>query len=96
MPEVPRPDLILLDLNLPGKSGWEVLQEIKQHDDFRQIPVVILTSSRSPDDVANAYRAHANSYLCKPVRLAEVFELVSELQRYWFRVASIPSRITPA
>jgi chemotaxis family two-component system response regulator Rcp1 len=95
-PAMPRPDLILLDLNLPGMSGWEVLGEIKHDNNLRHIPVIILTSSRSPEDVTHAYRLHANSYLCKPVRLAEVFELVSEIERYWFKVASIPSRMAGA
>ena len=86
------PDLILLDLNLPGMSGWELLNVIKEDKELRQIPVVILTSSHSPDDIANAYRSHANSYLCKPVRLAEMFDLVAEIQRYWFQIAALPPR----
>ena len=89
---VPLPDLILLDLNLPGMSGWKLLNVIKEDSELRKIPVVILTSSHSPDDILNAYSSHANSYLCKPVRLAEMFDLVAEIQRYWFQVASLPPR----
>jgi chemotaxis family two-component system response regulator Rcp1 len=89
---VPRPDIILLDLNLPGLSGWEVLRSIKQHPDLMEIPVLILTSSRTPNEILRAYRSHANSYFCKPTRIADAFDLIAEIYRYWFRTSLLPSR----
>jgi CheY-like chemotaxis protein len=90
--DVPRPDIILLDLNLPGLSGWEVLRSIKQHPDLMEIPVLILTSSRAPHEILRAYRAHANSYFCKPTRISDAFDLVADIYRYWFRTSLLPSR----
>lgn len=85
-----QPDLILLDLNLPLKDGREVLREIKGDDDLKHIPVLVLTSSRSPDDVMNAYRLHANCYLTKPSRLNELFSLLGSIEDFWTRRAHLP------
>ena len=78
-----RPDLILLDLNLPKKGGLEVLAEIKADEEFRQIPVVVLTSSSAPQDINRAYALNANRYITKPSDLSELFSVVGELGKYW-------------
>jgi chemotaxis family two-component system response regulator Rcp1 len=85
-----RPDLILLDLNLPKKDGRELLVEIKQDPVLRAIPVVVLTTSASDEDITYAYRAHVNSYIRKPVRLNEFIEVVRTLDRFWLGVATLP------
>jgi CheY-like chemotaxis protein len=90
--DAPRPDLILLDLNLPGISGWDVLRSVKQHPDLLDIPVVVLTSSRARNDIVRAYRNHANSYFCKPTRMADAFALVAEIYKYWFLSSQLPTR----
>lgn len=86
----PRPDLILLDLNLPGTDGREILSVIKQDPDLLSIPVVVLTTSEADDDVASAYRLHANSYLRKPADLEEFFDLANLVCGYWFRCVRMP------
>jgi chemotaxis family two-component system response regulator Rcp1 len=88
----PRPDIILLDLNLPGLSGWEVLRAIKQNTELMEIPVLILTSSRAREEILRAYRNYANSYFCKPTRISDAFNLIEEIYRYWFRTSVLPSR----
>ena len=86
-----RPDLILLDLNLPRKDGREVLLEIKHSPTFRQIPVLILTTSSRPQDVRFSYENHANSYIVKPADMDSFFQVVRNLEEFWFRVAKLPS-----
>ena len=86
----PRPNLIILDLNLPKLNGSEVLQEIRQNSEFDTIPVVILTTSRSDKDVVAAYRMHANSYTVKPVDLPHFMEVLKELTHFWLNIASLP------
>jgi len=88
------PDLILLDLNLPLKDGREVLQEIKQDDDLKHIPVLVFTSSRAPEDVLSAYRLHANCYLAKPARMNEFFGLLASIEEFWTRLAHLPALTT--
>lgn len=85
-----RPDLILLDLNLPLKDGREVLREIKQDDELKHIPVLILTSSGSTEDVMTAYRLHANCYLTKPSRVNEFFSLLASIEDFWTKRAHLP------
>jgi len=80
----PRPDLILLDLNLPLKDGREVLADIKQDPELRRIPVAVLTSSRAEDDIRKAYELHANCYICKPVELERFMAVVRSIQDFWF------------
>lgn len=87
--EQPRPDLILLDLNLPRKDGREVLQEIKREDALRHIPVVILTTSQADQDVLESYRLRANAYVTKPVDLDQFFAVVHSIDRFWFRTARL-------
>ena len=88
----PRPDLILLDINLPKKDGCEVLQEIKADDDLRRIPVVILTGSQAEEDVVRSYNFHANAYLVKPVDLHKFQEVIQSLEDFWFNVVVLPDR----
>lgn len=85
-----RPDLILLDLNLPRKSGREVLREVKADDRLSAIPVVVLTTSAADEDVAYSYRTHANTYIVKPVNLDRLFEVIGSIGAYWSGVARLP------
>ena len=89
--EGPRPDLILLDLNLPKKSGREVLGEVKSTEAFQRIPVVVLTSSEAELDLADAYRLHANCYVTKPVDLEEFLTAVRAIDRFWLGFVKLPS-----
>ena len=86
----PRPDLILLDLNLPKKDGREVLAEIKQDPELQTIPVVVLTSSDAEEDVLKSYQLHANSYIRKPVNLERFMNIVSTVEDFWFTVVKLP------
>jgi chemotaxis family two-component system response regulator Rcp1 len=87
---VPRPDLILLDLNLPRKDGREVLAEIKQDADLKRIPVVVLTSSAAEQDVLQAYSLHANCYITKPVDLDQFLRIVRSIEDFWLVVVKLP------
>ena len=86
----PRPDLIVLDLNMPRKNGQEVLAEIKTDDHLKDIPVVILTTSKSAEDISKAYGLHANCYISKPVDFNEFTEVVQTIQDFWFSVVTLP------
>ncbi len=90
--EAPRPDLILLDLNLPRKSGREVLAEVKADDELKGIPVVILTSSEAEIDVATSYNLHANCYVTKPVDLKGFARIVASIESFWFTVVKLPPK----
>jgi CheY-like chemotaxis protein len=85
-----RPGLIILDLNLPRKSGREVLQEIKDDPELRKIPVVILTSSKAEEDVLKSYGLHANCYIVKPVDFAKLADVVRTINEFWFGVVTLP------
>jgi chemotaxis family two-component system response regulator Rcp1 len=87
----PRPDLILLDLNLPKKDGREVLEEIKESPTLKSIPVVVLTTSASDADILRSYRLHANCYITKPVGLDGFLEVVRSIDRFWLTVVKLPS-----
>jgi chemotaxis family two-component system response regulator Rcp1 len=87
----PRPDLILLDLNLPKIDGMEVLEWIKAEEDLKQIPVLILSTSNSERDVLSAYDNRANCYLTKPVDLDAYLDLVQEIESYWLSCVSLPA-----
>jgi chemotaxis family two-component system response regulator Rcp1 len=91
---VPRPDLILLDLNLPKKDGREVLKEIKGSPTLKSIPVVILTTSASEADILGSYRLHANCYITKPVDLAGFLHVVKSIDNFWLSVVKLP-RVVP-
>lgn len=87
----PRPDLILLDLNLPGKDGREVLSEIKNDRGLRSIPIIVLTSSSAQDDVLNAYDLHANCYIKKPVDFDGLVDVVKSIENFWFSIVRLPN-----
>lgn len=84
--DAPRPDIILLDLNLPRKDGREVLAEIKADKELKRIPVVILTTSKSEEDVLKSYNLHANCYVTKPLDLDQFIGVVKSIQDFWFTV----------
>ncbi|HEV8340890.1 MAG TPA: response regulator [Candidatus Binatia bacterium] len=86
-----RPDLILLDLNLPKKDGREVLAEIKKDSDLKRIPVVILTTSTAEEDILKAYNLHANCYVSKPVDFDKFTQVVKHIEDFWFTVVLLPS-----
>ncbi|MEO8425835.1 MAG: response regulator [Verrucomicrobiota bacterium] len=86
----PRPDLILLDLNMPRKNGHEVLAEIKADASLKAIPVVILTTSRTEADLMKAYGNHANCYIVKPVDFDAFAEVVRSIESFWFAVVTLP------
>jgi len=85
-----RPDLILLDLNLPGKDGREVLAEIKVDPDLCSIPVVVLTSSEAEQDIIKAYNLHVNCYITKPVDLTEFVKVVKSIEDFWLTIVKLP------
>jgi len=87
----PRPDLILLDLNLPRKDGREVLAEIKADHSLRRIPVVVLTTSRAEEDILRTYDLHANCFITKPVDLDQFIAVVRSINEFWFSVVKLPS-----
>jgi len=88
--QAPRPDLVLLDLNLPKKDGREVLAEIKKDPDLKLIPVVILTTSKADEDISLAYRYQANCFITKPVGYANFNEVMRSIEKFWFTVVSLP------
>lgn len=91
--EAPRPDLVLLDLNLPRKDGREVLAEIKQDPRLRRIPVVVLTTSRAESDVTRCYDLHANCVLTKPLDFEKFVGTIASLSDFWFSTATLPARV---
>jgi two-component system, chemotaxis family, response regulator Rcp1 len=86
----PRPDLILLDLNLPRRGGREVLAEVKRDPRLKTIPIVVLTTSAAPMDIAEAYELHANCYVTKPVDLKALFETIGAIGKFWLQFAKLP------
>jgi len=89
--DAPRPDLVLLDLNLPRKDGREVLSEIKADEVLKRIPVVILTTSKSEEDVLKMYNLHANCYVTKPLDLEQFIRVVQAIEDFWFTVVRLPN-----
>jgi CheY-like chemotaxis protein len=87
-----RPDLILLDLNLPKKDGREVLAEIKADDNLKRIPVVVLTISKAEEDILRSYSLHANCYLTKPIEFEQFFNLVKYIEEFWLTIVKLPPR----
>lgn len=85
-----RPDLVLLDLNLPRKDGREVLAEIKADEDLKRIPVVVLTTSKADEDILNAYDLHANCYITKPIDLNQFIQVVNAIKEFWFTIVKLP------
>ncbi len=86
----PRPELILLDLNLPRKDGREVLAEIKNDNNLKRIPVVILTSSEAEQDIVKSYNLHANCYITKPVELDQFIGVIKNIEHFWLTVVKLP------
>ncbi len=86
----PRPDLILLDLNLPKRDGREVLAEIKRDGALRRIPVVVLTTSRAEEDIVRTYDLHANAYVTKPVDLNQFLKVIQSIEDFWLAVVTLP------
>ena len=85
-----RPDVVLLDLNLPRKSGLEVLKEIKEDDELKRIPVVVITSSKAEQDIVRTYNLHANCYVTKPVDLHQFLEVVKSIEDFWLSIVRLP------
>ena len=90
--EAPRPDLIMLDLNLPRKDGREVLADLKSDPALKMIPVVVLTSSKAEEDVLKSYELHANCYITKPVDFTQFLEIVKSVQHFWLTVVALPAK----
>lgn len=86
----PRPGLILLDLNMPKKDGREVLKELKSDPDLRQIPVLVLTTSKAEEDIHRSYHLGANSYITKPVTFSSLIDVMQTLSKYWFEIVELP------
>ncbi len=86
-----RPDLIILDLNLPKKNGQEVLAEIKADDNLRSIPVIILTISKQEEDIIRSYNLHANCFLIKPIDLNQFFEVIKSIEDFWLTLVKLPN-----
>ena len=87
-----RPDLVLLDLNLPKKDGREVLKDIKTDDNLKAIPVVVLTVSKSEEDILKSYNLHANCYITKPVDLVQFLKVAKSVQEFWFTMVKLPPK----
>lgn len=87
---VPRPDMILLDLNLPKKDGRQVLAEIKKTPDIKRIPIVILTNSKAAEDIRQTYEHHANSYITKPANLDEFIAVIKQIEQFWLSIVQLP------
>jgi CheY-like chemotaxis protein len=87
-----RPDLVLLDINLPKKSGIEVLIFLKNNDTYKQIPVIMLTTSSSEKDINLAYKNYANCYITKPIEVSEFMDAITKIEDFWFNIVTIPQR----
>jgi len=90
--DAPAPDLILLDLNLPKKDGREVLEDIKEDPDLKQIPVVILTTSEAERDILKSYKLHANCYVTKPIGLNQFVDVIKAIEGFWLTIVKLPNK----
>jgi CheY-like chemotaxis protein len=90
--DAPRPDVIILDLNLPKKDGREVLQELKEDPELKHIPIVVLTTSTSDEDVLSSYKHHANAFVRKPVTLDRFLEITTVIDDFWLGIVTLPAR----
>ncbi len=86
----PKPDIIILDINMPLKTGHQLLEEIKKDDRLKKIPVIMLTGSKTSQDVDAAYSNHASGYIVKPMQLGEYGDIIDAIERYWFSTVSLP------
>jgi len=91
-PETPRPDLILLDLNMPGMGGMEFLRRVKDNEDLSTIPVVVMTSSEAEEDIVCSYQLRVNAYVTKPVGLKEFEKVIERIEDFWFVVCKLPTK----
>jgi two-component system, chemotaxis family, response regulator Rcp1 len=89
---VPKPDLIILDLNLPRKDGREVLSEIKSDTELKHIPIVIMTISQAEEDILKSYNLHANCYITKPIDLNQFIKVVKSIEDFWFTIVKLPPK----
>lgn len=89
--DMPRPDLVILDLNLPKKDGREVLADIKNDDDLKRIPVVILTISKAEEDILKSYNLHANCFISKPIDLDQFIKVVKSIEDFWLTIVKLPN-----
>lgn len=89
---VPIPDLVILDLNLPKKDGREVLSEIKADDELKHIPIVIMTISQAEEDILKTYNLHANCYITKPIDLNQFIKVVKSIEDFWFSIVKLPPK----
>jgi len=87
----PTPSLVLLDINMPKKNGFEVLEEIKQNHDFKTIPIILFTSSNNEDDIERGYKLGVNSYIAKPTHLTDFEDLLENVTKYWFGFVKLPN-----
>ena len=92
--DVFRPDLILLDLNLPKKNGFEVLQEIKTHPDLKTIPVIVLTSSKSEQDILKSYELFGSCFVTKPFNFEEFSNAMQDIEKFWLNLVQLPPKLT--
>ena len=90
--DAPRPDLIMLDLNLPKKDGREVLAEVKSDGALMTIPIIIITTSMADEDILKSYELHANCYVTKPRDLSQLFDVVQRIEQFWFEAVRLPPR----
>ncbi len=89
--DAPRPDLLLLDLNLPKKDGRELLEEIKANENLRRIPVVVLTTSKAEEDIVRMYNQHANCYITKPIDFDQFIEVIKSIENFWLTIVKLPT-----
>jgi CheY-like chemotaxis protein len=89
---IPKPGLILLDLNMPRKDGWEVLEEIKKDSNLRSIPVVVLTTSKAEEDIVRTYDLGVSSFIVKPVTFEALVDVMNTISLYWFEIVRLPHR----
>ena len=92
--KVPRPDIILLDLNLPRKDGREVLAEIKNDEDLKQIPVVVFTISNDEQDILKTYNLHVNCFITKPIDLEQFLKVMRSIEDFWLTIVKLPPNVT--
>lgn len=90
--DAPRPDIIILDLNLPRKDGREVLAELKAEEELMHIPVVIMTISQAEEDILKTYKLHANCYIAKPIDLNEFIKVIKSIEDFWFSIVRLPPK----
>ncbi len=91
--DMPRPDVILLDLNLPRKDGREVLKELKEDNALKRVPIVILTTSSAEEDIIRTYNNHANCYITKPVDFDRFLKVINSIEEFWLNIVKLPSHL---